>query len=73
MFYSFKKGKVSYADPISANGAFTRFVAVSLQRAHDRDNDSLMTFRELQAHIEDAIIMDWAHSPVIASDPASGL
>ncbi|MFC1529062.1 caspase domain-containing protein, partial [Candidatus Latescibacterota bacterium] len=59
VFYATRQGGFSYEDPDSDYGAFTRFLIESLDGQGDKDQDGLVTFRELSTYVEDSL-GDWA-------------
>ncbi len=58
-FYATEQGGFSYEDPQSIYGAFTRFLIEGLRGAANKDDDAVVTFRELSAFVEDGL-GDWA-------------
>lgn len=59
VFYATKQAGYSYEDTQSDYGAFTRFLIEGLGGQSDKDQDGLVTFRELSIYVEDTL-GDWA-------------
>lgn len=68
VFYATTLNGLSYEDPRTEYGAFTRYVIYGLLGKGDINNNGLVTFRELSTYVEDSLI-SWALQHGVSQRP----